>query len=930
MEFGVSLDEITNPPQYENQQTDANDAFHAEWRATDAAHLHPSNLSIGRVPRAWERKPLSPLMRRKIRVGKVWKRAVAPNLKHAGPSTADVPREMKQLKARSNFATPLKPVKKLRLDTDFGISARVSRWEERHSPARKIATSSTAPDILLELPEDEQETDHEDHGDVTVEILDEAGNIIEDGMAEDDSWCDLEDGEEGPDGQNEHESDFEESIMHLGVGTANTEPVPLEPASPTSAAMECENPQPRLSTDGIVDPRSSTVTRQTAQLQEGSPQAICMEKSLAARTDRSVGLPDGFVSPAKRKKFGLRSSKAVSLARRQTLPIQFAPNTMKKLQSVDTNENLQHSSIEKENDKTSQGRSDEPGSSMPFCTVAKVLVQEDLPTEESWTDQIETGDTEEPQLRTLDFEHSASSLLHNSYRVEEADTVPGRASSAPPEEDLQLLSPEKSFKPRLSDDTALLQAFLNRAAESKSTRRISVTAQESLSNRRDSDTVRQALASPAATKLADVLGELDPNSPSPRKPSADAAPTEMAIVPTTEHTEDSIDDEGYVMTTNTRRSGRGRKKPEMLSQATYSAPSRITIRGPAASNAVDVKKSVAQELAQLTRSNTRKNKGGSVLPPLRLAKLAIAASATSQDEHIRAGLSAVDVDAEFGKTEALGGNGKREVKWAETLVSYYEGHDSETSLVSDGQPEERLPWERPALLDEDDDKPKPPISAAPPAPADTPSKPRIRRLKAARTASTPARVTCINPAGSLAVAEEHPPSAEEKLRSAPKQKRSRIATPAKGLTGASLLPSDLVAPTTSGARKTAPRKKLASKLPALTSSSTSLGQGKENVIASPPKKKAVSSGLPTAKAFAPKIDFGKARLEPEQLESVPSLMSPAKMGRGMAAVMFGNGFVPVGTSGDEEKKKKKKTGGDVLPPGMRSPAKKRTTKRAAA
>ena len=78
------------------------------------------------------------------------------------------------------------------------------------------------------------------------------------------------------------------------------------------------------------------------------------------------------------------------------------------------------------------------------------------------------------------------------------------------------MSPHKPSRPRVSDDTALLQAFLNRAAEGKNSRRISATKRESITNRRDSDAVRQALASPAK---AEVLADLDPNSPSPRKPN---------------------------------------------------------------------------------------------------------------------------------------------------------------------------------------------------------------------------------------------------------------------------------------------------------------------------------------------------------------------------------------------------------------------------
>lgn len=923
MELKVSINDITNSPQHETQQLDAKDGFHTKWKTTDAAFLHPSNLSIGRVQRAWERRPLSPLTRRKIRVGKIWKRAVIPNIAQSGPITTDVLRDKKRLKAYSHVATPVKPVKKLRLDSACGVNARVSQWEERHTPARKIATRSTATDLLLSLSEDHHEGVYENQKHATIEILDEAGNFMENEVAEDDSWCDL--GDE----QDNTKLDFDEAMVHIGDLTTNDE-LQVKLASRTSVTRVFEIPQSGPSDEGAVNRVKSIVTGQAALRQEGSMQEVCMDNFPRIRTVRAVDLPDGFVSPAKRRRLGVKPSQAVTLARRQTLPVQFAPRYTTKVQSIEASDNLKHSSSEGANDQISQGNSDAHESSMPICAIAKTFAQEDSSFEETSTHQNATIEIDTPQLCTPDLEHSTSPLLHNSDCVEEAKAVLERSSSAPPEKEPRPLSPEKTFKPRLSDDTALLQAFLNRAAENRSARRMSVTAQESLSNRRDSDTVRQALASPVAATSADILGELDPNSPSPRKPGTNAAQPEMAVLRTIEHAEDSIEDEGSAMKTNTRRSGRGRKKPEMLSQATYSGPPRITIRGPAATNSVDVKKSEAQELAQLTRSNTRKNKGGSVLPPLRLAKLAIANSAASQDEPSRVELSTVDADAEIGRAEVVGDNCKREVKWAETLVSYYEGQDPETSLVSDGQPEERLPWERPTLPDEDDDKPKTQVRTAHLAPADTPIKPKMRRLKTARTASTPAKVTYTRPAGYLSGTEDHLPMTEEKSRSKSIQKRSRIATPAKGPTGSSLLSSDPepvpIAPKISGVRKAASKKKLTSKLPAPISSATSLGQGKENLIASPPKKKAASTNLPAVKTFASKIDFGKAKLESEQLENVPSLMSPAKKGRGRAAVIFGNGLLPAGTLGDEEKKMRS----DVLPPGMRSPAKKRTVRRAAA
>ena len=72
MESAALLDDITTPD--DDAQTAS--AFAAQWQPTDTTHLGPGNLPIARVQRAWERKPASPLSRRKVRVGKVWKRVV--------------------------------------------------------------------------------------------------------------------------------------------------------------------------------------------------------------------------------------------------------------------------------------------------------------------------------------------------------------------------------------------------------------------------------------------------------------------------------------------------------------------------------------------------------------------------------------------------------------------------------------------------------------------------------------------------------------------------------------------------------------------------------------------------------------------------------------------------------------------------------------
>lgn len=485
---------------------------------------------------------------------------------------------------------------------------------------------------------------------------------------------------------------------------------------------------------------------------------------------------------------------------------------------------------------------------------------------------------------------------------------PTRSSSAPPEE--PQMSPRRPKQPRISDDTALLQAFLNRAAESKTSKDSSVTAKrECMENRRASTSVRQALASPAPltkTVAGDVLADLDPNSASPRKQSFAASLAEAAYA----HGK-SIDPDEDELALNpsptksisSRKSGRVKKKVQTLPATTYSAsttagPHRISIRG--ADSVVVLKKTEAQEIAQMTRSNTKKNKSGAVLPPMRLTRLA--AEKLARAEEIS---PPVDVEEDDMNGNApVGKSGRRAVKWAETLSSFHEGaHEPEMSMLSDEMHSSSTGGEEAA------------------AAGGTPSKPmKLRRLRtprptAASASTRTSRDVVLAPTPIVETEPKLPPPPRATKRS------SRIATPAKlpgaaksllpdGLDGDESLPAAAAAAAASMTTKMATkvsapvtRRKVASssggssggssKLPApapAVSLSAAGGRGKENsLMASPPKKRsttaAVGGGGGKGVGVVPKLDFnsaGKVDL------GVGVGGSPAKKVRaGVQSVVFG-------------------------------------------
>ncbi|KAJ9635233.1 hypothetical protein H2199_008719 [Coniosporium tulheliwenetii] len=252
-------------------------------------------------------------------------------------------------------------------------------------------------------------------------------------------------------------------------------------------------------------------------------------------------------------------------------------------------------------------------------------------------------------------------------------------------------------KPHLDADTAHLKEFLSRAALNKARRAstaastaASIARRTSLQNRRDSDAVRQALASPRR-----VLDDKDPNSPSLLKsyelnagmrpePSAknlldgsndDEDATTTLLIP--EEMSDKLSQAGQTPNKPSRRSARTPKSripapPSQLPQpvaAPADAPNRIPVRRADGSEPVVLKKTEAQELANLTRVNTRKNKGGAVAAAVRLLKLSAEVVAPE------IGVLAEELVRELGE-------GQKGVRWDEQLV-YFQDDEAQSLGLGD-------------------------------------------------------------------------------------------------------------------------------------------------------------------------------------------------------------------------------------------------------
>ncbi|KAG9998948.1 hypothetical protein KCU90_g21970, partial [Aureobasidium melanogenum] len=221
-----------------------------------------------------------------------------------------------------------------------------------------------------------------------------------------------------------------------------------------------------------------------------------------------------------------------------------------------------------------------------------------------------------------------------------------RSSSAPPED---TNTPGTVPKPRISDDTAILHAFLSRAAASK--RPMAAHKRESLENRRDSDVVRHALAS---TDKPEVLTDLDPNSP-PLPPKQPLDDIKQELEPTKE--EPAVD---LLASAPTKPKAPRRTARTRTPVAAPKKPAKIAIRS--AADHVALKRTEAQELALLTRSNTRKNKGKSIMPQARLLNIGDEV-VPFEDPFEEPAETIVDGKAQSGKSAA-----RRGVQWNENLT----------------------------------------------------------------------------------------------------------------------------------------------------------------------------------------------------------------------------------------------------------------------
>ncbi|KAL8904638.1 MAG: hypothetical protein Q9207_003126 [Kuettlingeria erythrocarpa] len=259
----------------------------------------------------------------------------------------------------------------------------------------------------------------------------------------------------------------------------------------------------------------------------------------------------------------------------------------------------------------------------------------------SGSEFVESVEIKEPTMQDV---------VEEAPNASTTTTQPGQDEKTVPKESAIRKSPRKSTRSgtRFSDDTSMLKDFLSRAQARKQAKDAAHAA-EALTAAR----ARLPRSSPRK-----ALARLDSNSP-PAQQIREVA-SRVSTPPGKFQLGEIQLEETETNTSPVRRSTR-KRLPELAKTAT-GAPSLIPVRRADGTDPVVLQKSVAQELALVTRANTRRNKGQAKPPAIILKTL----------------------NVEEVEVETKGGHALRSCKsvgWDDKLVYYHDG----TQVRGDGE-----------------------------------------------------------------------------------------------------------------------------------------------------------------------------------------------------------------------------------------------------
>lgn len=246
-------------------------------------------------------------------------------------------------------------------------------------------------------------------------------------------------------------------------------------------------------------------------------------------------------------------------------------------------------------------------------------------------------DDRTPDVNADDAEINEAEMEENSKTTHTQTEVSGRRTRS---------------ATRFSDETKMLKDFVNRVQAKKAAKDIRIPVY-----------VAAPMASPRRSPRK-ALAEVDKNSPSPQKPHD---LVNRPGTPPGDRKLGSIDDDDLDDIAAEQKKCRRSTRTRVFAPSTNAAgaPSFIPVRRADGEAIVPLQTSRAQELATITRANTKRNKG--------------------QSKPAKVTLQTLPADALEDAIERPGGHGEaRAVGWDETLVYYQEG-----SEWKEGQAEKR-------------------------------------------------------------------------------------------------------------------------------------------------------------------------------------------------------------------------------------------------
>lgn len=723
-------------------------AFEQTWDETDAAFLDPTSLPLQRLPRAWDRKQEL----KKIGNGKtkeIWRRYGTRSRTSDGTTKEDPEGDGRSRPVKKQQCMSPNAIEKS-ATSRFGKTRafKTTRWDRRKSvlPRKKVLRADTVHEHG-DLSGDDEEAQH-----TTLTGLSNSSFSEIDDITSADATL--------PHSEHVNQSMEVEELLQsptkgLVEGTASAEPLsyPELPSLPEVA----DNTPIEADKDHDSEANTKKCTEETESLKTGIGQLECEHSNFAiqevSNSPSSTNSPFEELDP-------LRDS---------------LQNTHEAVQYMhETQDESEESEMDEQDDLP-----DENFTEASLQLDIQHAMETTLMPDSNIDLEDAVADAEEPTWQ------GKPPVLHSSARDLTDDITMGltlepvkslsreptprklRSPSPPPRTDSGPDDATMTFA--FDDDTALLKDFLSRAAANKAANKTeNISRRESLQNRRDSDVVRHALASPRK-----VLEDKDPNSPSKHDYEAtlDLSQTltlsmEPPALPSSNkaHMEaEARSAEDSKVELASRRSSRMKKSRLPAPLSVPPGPPKIAVKRDGG-DPVILKKTDAQELSVMTRSNTRRNKQGAVAASVRLLKL-------SNDTR----------NADVSGSDATGSPvpvpGKKCVRWDSQLTYFQKDTETIANALADAE----------SLATPDELSSAPPSATptklrTPKVPKDRNTTPKVRKVRNLGSSNGTPGKGLQTPASLLPDAMlEIPDELQEKQR-LPKPKSSRIRKATVGVT----------------------------------------------------------------------------------------------------------------------------------------------------